>query len=43
MYRLTPVIASEAAGPEMKSTLFCAASGATWSATPDESLPAMIL
>ena len=38
-----PVMASVAAGPEMKSTLFCSASGAIWSATPDESLPARIL
>ena len=43
MYLLTPVIASVAAGPEMNSTLFCAAIGATCSATPEETLPAMIL
>ena len=35
--------ASVAAGPEMNSTLFCAASGATWSATPEAVEPAMIL
>ena len=43
MYLLIPVTASVAAGPEMKSTLFCAASGAICSATPDETLPARIL
>ena len=43
MYRLTPVTASVAAGPEMNSTLFCAASGATWRATPDAVEPAMTL
>ena len=36
-------LASDAAGPLMNSTLFCAASGATWSATPDDVEPPMIL
>ena len=40
--RLSPVIASAAAAPEMYSTLFCAASGPSWSAMPDEPVPAMI-
>ena len=43
MYLLSPVIASEAAGPEMKSTWFWAAIGASWSATPDDVAPAMIV
>jgi len=43
VYLLTPVIASLAAGPETKRMWFCAASGATCSATPDESEPPMIL
>ena len=34
MYLLTPVIASDAAGPETNRTWFCAASGATCRATP---------
>lgn len=42
MYLFAPVTASVAAGPEMKRTLFCAAIGATWSATPDAVEPAMI-
>ena len=42
VYLLTPVIASEAAGPEINRIRFCAASGATCSETPDETLPAMI-
>ena len=43
VYLLTPVMASDAAGPEMNSTWFRAAIGATWSATPDEVEPARIL
>ncbi len=43
VYLLIPVSASTAAGPEMYRTWFCAASGASWSATPDDSVPAMIL
>ncbi len=34
VYLLMPVSASVAAGPEMNSTWFSAASGATWAATP---------
>ena len=43
MYLLMPVIASAAAGPEMYSTWFCAASGAICTATPDEPVPIRIL
>ena len=43
VYLLMPVTASVAAGPEMNSTLFCAASGPTCRATPETSEPAMIL
>src|SRR3954449_5713485 len=40
VYLFAPVTASVAAGPETNSTLFCAASGATCSATPDAVEPA---
>ena len=43
VYSLMPVIASAAAGPETKSTWFCAACSATASATPDDALPPMML
>jgi hypothetical protein len=43
VYLFTPVSPSVAAGPEMNSTWFSAASGATCSATPDDAEPAMIL
>ena len=42
VYLLTPVMASVAAGPEMNSTWFSWASGATCRATPDEADPARI-
>lgn len=38
-----PVTASVAAGPLMYSTLFWAASGAIWSATPESVVPASTL
>jgi hypothetical protein len=43
VYLFAPVTASAAAGPEMKRTLLSSASGATWSATPDDVEPAMIV
>jgi hypothetical protein len=43
VWSLTPVTASVAAGPEMNSTWFCSASGATCTATPDAVEPASTL
>lgn len=43
VYLLTPVMPSVAAGPEMNSTWFSAASGAICRATPDEADPARTL